>query len=138
MQAYCFKCHKKIEIKNPQITVLKNKSPATRGVCPACGTNVFRLGKLVESPSGVRDQPDPALKIKLNVINVESGETWSCTMNEAKSWDWNNHEIAWLVNGYWQVTSWDQLVETVRNKIEKGCDEVTIYENRLFFLAGGG
>jgi len=45
MQAYCFKCRKKVEIKNPQKVELKNKRPATRGVCPACGTKVFRIGK---------------------------------------------------------------------------------------------
>ncbi|HEX7365421.1 MAG TPA: DUF5679 domain-containing protein [Dehalococcoidia bacterium] len=44
-QAYCFKCKKKIEMKNPQTTTLKNKRPATRGTCPSCGTKVFRIGK---------------------------------------------------------------------------------------------
>ena len=44
-QAYCLKCRKKREIKNPKATVLKNKRPATTGVCPVCGTKVFRIGK---------------------------------------------------------------------------------------------
>ncbi len=44
-QAYCFKCRAKREIKNPQNVTLKNKRPAVRGVCPVCGTKVFRIGK---------------------------------------------------------------------------------------------
>ncbi len=43
-QAYCFKCRTKREIKNPVKITLKNGRPATRGVCPACGTRVFRIG----------------------------------------------------------------------------------------------
>ena len=45
MQAYCVKCRRKVEIKNPQSIVMKNKRPATQGVCPSCGTKVFRIGK---------------------------------------------------------------------------------------------
>ncbi len=44
-QAYCFKCRAKKEIKNPQNVTLKNGRPAIRGVCPTCGTKVFRIGK---------------------------------------------------------------------------------------------
>jgi DNA-directed RNA polymerase subunit RPC12/RpoP len=44
-QAYCMKCRKKVEIKNPKSVTLKNKRPATQGVCPNCGTKVFRIGK---------------------------------------------------------------------------------------------
>jgi len=45
MQAFCFKCRKKVEIKNPQRVTLKNGKPATQGVCPVCGTKVFRIGQ---------------------------------------------------------------------------------------------
>lgn len=44
-QAYCMKCRKKVEIKNPQQITLKNGRPATSGICPNCGTKVFRIGK---------------------------------------------------------------------------------------------
>jgi len=44
-EAYCFKCRAKREIKNPTKVTLKNGRPATRGVCPVCGTKVFRIGK---------------------------------------------------------------------------------------------
>ena len=44
MQAYCVKCRKKVEVKNPQAITMKNGRPATRGECPSCGTKVFRIG----------------------------------------------------------------------------------------------
>ena len=45
MQAYCVKDRKKVEIKNPKAITMKNGRPATQGVCPICGTKVFRIGK---------------------------------------------------------------------------------------------
>jgi Zn finger protein HypA/HybF involved in hydrogenase expression len=45
VQAYCFKCRRKVEIRNPQKVTLKNSRPATKGICPSCGTKVFRIGQ---------------------------------------------------------------------------------------------
>ncbi len=45
MQAYCFKCRKKVDIKNAQSVTLKNGRPAVQGVCSICGTKVYRIGK---------------------------------------------------------------------------------------------
>lgn len=45
MQAYCFKCQAKREIKNEQKVVLKNGRAASRGTCSVCGAKVFRLSK---------------------------------------------------------------------------------------------
>lgn len=39
------KCRGKVEIKNPQKITMKNEKPATSGICPKCGTKVFRIGK---------------------------------------------------------------------------------------------
>ncbi len=44
MTAYCMKCRKKVEIKNPKKIKMKNGKPATQGVCPKCATKVFRIG----------------------------------------------------------------------------------------------
>jgi hypothetical protein len=43
-EAYCVKDKKKVEIKNPQAVTMKNGKPATKGVCPDCGTTVYRIG----------------------------------------------------------------------------------------------
>ena len=45
MEAYCFKCRSKREMKGATAVTLKNGRPATRGVCPVCGTKMFRIGK---------------------------------------------------------------------------------------------
>jgi len=44
MQAYCVKCRKKVEIADAKAISMKNGRPATQGVCPTCGTKVFRIG----------------------------------------------------------------------------------------------
>lgn len=45
MQAYCVKCRTSREIKNPTSVTMKNGRQAQQGVCPTCGTKVFRIGK---------------------------------------------------------------------------------------------
>jgi hypothetical protein len=45
MLAYCMKCRKKREMKNAKAVKMKNGKPATKGVCPTCGTKMFRIGK---------------------------------------------------------------------------------------------
>jgi len=45
MEAYCFKCRAKRQIRNPRNVILKNGRPAVQGTCPVCGTKVFRIGK---------------------------------------------------------------------------------------------
>lgn len=43
-EAYCVKCKAKREVKNAQQVTLKNGKPAMTGVCPTCGTKVFKIG----------------------------------------------------------------------------------------------
>jgi len=45
MQAYCVKCRAKKEMKDAKSIIMKNGKPATQGVCPVCGTKMFRIGK---------------------------------------------------------------------------------------------
>ena len=45
MQAYCMKCRTKREMKDARSITMKNGRPATQGVCPVCGTKMFRIGK---------------------------------------------------------------------------------------------
>jgi RNase P subunit RPR2 len=45
MQAYCMKCRKMREMKNTKSIIMKNKRPATQGICIVCGTKMFRIGK---------------------------------------------------------------------------------------------
>lgn len=42
----CMKCKAQVPIKNPVEVTMKNGRKAVKGVCPKCGTKVFRiLGK---------------------------------------------------------------------------------------------
>ena len=43
MEAYCVKCKKKTEIKDPKEITMKNGRQAITGTCSACGTKVFRI-----------------------------------------------------------------------------------------------
>jgi DNA topoisomerase-1 len=45
LEAYCVKCKTKREIKDPVAVYTDNATPATRGVCPVCGTTLFRMGR---------------------------------------------------------------------------------------------
>ncbi len=45
MEAYCVKCRTKRSMKNEKNIKMKNGRPATQGVCPVCGTKIFRIGK---------------------------------------------------------------------------------------------
>lgn len=45
-EARCMKCKKQVNIKDPKEVIMKNGLKAVKGVCPDCGTKVFRiLGK---------------------------------------------------------------------------------------------
>jgi len=45
MEAYCMKCKGKQTMSNPQEITMKNGRPATQGICPVCGTKMFKIGK---------------------------------------------------------------------------------------------
>lgn len=45
MEGYCVKCKAKREMKDAQAVTMKNGKPATKGVCPVCGTTMFKIGK---------------------------------------------------------------------------------------------
>jgi len=45
VEAYCVKCRSKKEMRDAKPITMKNGKPATQGVCPTCGTKMFRIGK---------------------------------------------------------------------------------------------
>jgi len=56
-EGYCVKERKKVEIKDPKQVTMKNGRPAIQGVCPDCGTKIFKIGnckRLSVNPAGVR------------------------------------------------------------------------------------
>ena len=43
VEGRCMKCKKQVEIKDAEEVTMKNGMMATKGVCPTCGTKVFRI-----------------------------------------------------------------------------------------------
>lgn len=44
MQGYCVKCKEKKEMKDVEEVKMKNGKPAQQGICPDCGTKIFKIG----------------------------------------------------------------------------------------------
>ncbi len=62
MEAYCVKCKTKREMQNPTPVYTESGTPGTRGTCPVCGTNMFRMG-YTPAHEGL-PKPDPKPKKK--------------------------------------------------------------------------
>ena len=43
--AYCVKCREKREMNQPEAVYTAAGTPGTRGTCPVCGTNMFKMGR---------------------------------------------------------------------------------------------
>ena len=56
MEAYCVKCKAKREVQEPVAEYNAAGAPVTRGICPVCGTKLFRMGR-TEAHAGI-PQPD--------------------------------------------------------------------------------
>ena len=44
-EAYCVKCKAKRMMTGATEITMKNGKPAVQGVCPTCGTKMFKIGK---------------------------------------------------------------------------------------------
>ncbi len=76
-------------------------------------------------------------KMKVKVVDRETGGSRYCTLDEAKTWDWGNQDIWRIVSG-WQITSFKGLLSMMHMKAQKGLEEVEILESpRCLLLAGG-
>lgn len=45
VEAYCVKCKAKRMMKDAAEITMKNGKPAVQGICPECGTKMFKIGK---------------------------------------------------------------------------------------------
>jgi hypothetical protein len=43
VQAYCVKCKAPRKMKDAKEVMMKNGRPAAKGVCPVCGTSMFKF-----------------------------------------------------------------------------------------------
>jgi DNA topoisomerase I len=58
MEAYCMKCKTQREIKDAAASFNAKSSPVTVGVCPVCGTKLYRMGRTPEH-EGLTAPPRP-------------------------------------------------------------------------------
>lgn len=58
MEAYCMKCKTKREVQNPAAGFNARGAAVTIGVCPVCGTKLFRMGK-TDAHAGLIPPPKP-------------------------------------------------------------------------------
>lgn len=45
VEAYCVSCRMKVEMESPMPVWTRRGAPGTRGLCPQCGTTIFRMGR---------------------------------------------------------------------------------------------
>jgi hypothetical protein len=88
-------------------------------------------------PTTERIDLERILKIRLKVIDRETGESRYCSVAETKTWDWANPEFWRIVNG-WQITSFKGLLSLLYLKAEKGIKEVELLEAPRFTMLSGG
>ncbi|MGH2593266.1 MAG: toprim domain-containing protein, partial [Anaerolineae bacterium] len=73
MEAYCVKCKTKREIKDAQAVFTAAGTPATKGVCPVCGTGLYRMG-LTPAHEGLPRPESAARPRKTSRNNKRNGE----------------------------------------------------------------
>lgn len=70
MEAYCMKCKTKREIMEPEATFNAASAPVTRGICPVCGTKLYRTGRTPEHEG--MQAPKKVIKRDGKLVIVES------------------------------------------------------------------
>jgi hypothetical protein len=95
------------------------------------------LEKLLEPWAGryCQERSEPAIRVKL--IDMETETTKICSFDDAKTWDWSNPLTLRLIDGR-HINSLDRFTEILKYKIDKGCEEVEVYEGPRFMLLAGG
>ena len=83
------------------------------------------------------DIDDKVRRMRLLLLDRETGEERYCTLDEAETWDWANPEFWRIVNG-WQITSFDGLLNILSMKAEKGIEEIQILQAPRFMMLSGG
>ena len=64
VEAYCVKCKAMRPMQNGQAVFMANGRPAARGVCPVCGTKLFRIGATPDHAGLPQPVPRPKAKTK--------------------------------------------------------------------------
>jgi hypothetical protein len=90
-----------------------------------------------EALSVADDIDEKIRRIRLILLDRETGVDRPCTLDEAETWDWSNPEMWRIVSG-WQITSFDGLLNLLSMKAERGVPEVEILQAPRFMMLSGG
>jgi hypothetical protein len=80
---------------------------------------------------------EKVLKIRLILLDRETGEERPCSFEEAEAFDWGNPEMWRIVNG-WQITSFSGLIDLLSLKAQRGVEEIEILQAPRFMMMSGG
>jgi len=84
MQAYCVKCRAKREMKDARAITMKTGKPATQGICPVCGTKMFRIGRSTKVRVTESERtPENKLGALKEALNFPQGEQMPITVKRA-------------------------------------------------------
>ena len=91
-----------------------------------------------DTASGNEETIDEKIRrIRLLLLDRETGEERYCTLDEAETWDWANPALWRIVNG-WQITSFNDLLNLLSMKAEKSIEEIKILQAPRFMMLSGG
>lgn len=65
LEAYCVSCKTKVEMMEPHAVWTSKGTPGTRGICPLCGGNIFRMGRTYLH--GNAQAPEPVVVVPAGV-----------------------------------------------------------------------
>lgn len=87
--------------------------------------------------AGRETMEEKARKVRLILLDRETGEERVCTLDEVETWDWTDPEIWRIVNG-WQIASFGELVYLLSLKADKGVEEMQMLQSPRFMMLAGG
>lgn len=87
--------------------------------------------------TGKGEQMNEKPTITLKVVDMENRRTRICEFTEARTWDWGDPTMMRLIDG-WHVKSFDNLIDILCYKEQKGHREAELQECPRFMLLSGG
>jgi len=103
IEGYCVSCKQKGEIVDPRAVWTSKGQAATKGICPHCGANVFRMGRTYlhgdqKAPAPVQVLPNNAPK-KAKAAYIAAAVTDESFANELGNALKNAGVYSWTDNG---------------------------------------
>lgn len=95
------------------------------------------VDKYLDPWAGKATELNETPMITLRVVNMENRKARVCEFTEAKTWDWKDPTMMRLIDG-WHVKSFNNLVDILCYKEQKGHKEAELQECPRFMLLSGG